>query len=260
MRGTPPGMPPQFRIETSGTELVHDGRIFRCFDKHIIEPGGPVWRADMFATGVMSADINSDLLDAANWTISNLLRFDYSKCHDQNLAGFGNGWLEGTLVPAPDGTLRELIRMHLKKPNKAGMLALSQDGRELSFDYRDGIIDFVGGDSRFIVRRDSKTGLYVTFSNAIKMEDNVPVTNRNCLSLSVSEDLRHWRLVRDVLVEDTGLTPTFSRQLTGFQYAAWHFDGDDIILLSRTAYRGANTFHNANRLTFHRFEQWRNWL
>ena len=38
------------------------------------------------------------------------------------------------------------------------------------------------------------------------------------------------------------------------------FDGDDIILLRRTAYRGAHNYHDANRLTFHRFENWRRFL
>ncbi|MBP5638446.1 MAG: exo-alpha-sialidase [Victivallales bacterium] len=261
MRGTPAGKPHQFRIETSGTELVYNGRVFKCFDKHIIDPGGPEWRADKFATGVMSADINSDLLDASNWTISNLLQFDYTKYNNPEIAGLGNGWLEGTLAPAPDGTLTELIRMHLKKYNKAGMLKLSNDGKELSFDYSNGIIDFIGGGSRFTVRRDPRTGLYVTFSNYVTMKDGEAITNRNRLCLAVSEDLQNWRIVRDALTDDTGLNWDMSIQLTGFQYCAWHFDGDrDIILLSRTAYRGANSFHNANRLTFHRFENWRNWL
>ena len=67
--------------------------------------------------------------------------------------------------------------------------------------------------------------------------------------------------MKDVLTDDTGMETEYSKMLTGFQYCAWHFDGDDdIILLSRSAYRGAHNFHDANRLTFHRFENWRNWL
>nr|MCR4574896.1 exo-alpha-sialidase [Lentisphaeria bacterium] len=73
--------------------------------------------------------------------------------------------------------------------------------------------------------------------------------------------LRNWRRVKDVLKDESGLPPQYSCKLTGFQYPAWQFDGDDdIILLSRTSYRGAHTFHDANRLTFHRFENWRKWL
>ena len=260
MRGTPAGEPHHYRIETSGTELVHDGILYKGFDKHIIEPDGPEWRADKFATGIISAKVDADLLDAASWTITDQLQFDYAKYSDNSVAGPGNGWLEGTPVPGPDGKIHELIRMHLLKPNKAGYLTLSDDRRSLAFDYRDGIIEFIGGESRFTVRRDSRTGLYVTFSNYVTEGEKFP-TKRNLLCLAVSEDLRHWRRVKDVLTDDTGLMLQYSAQLTGFQYCAWHFDGDeDIMLLSRTAYRGAHNFHDANRLTFHRFEHWRRWL
>ena len=260
MRGTPANEPHHYRIETSGTELVHNGILYKGFDKHIIEPGGPEWRADMFATGIISADIHSDLLDASNWTISEQLRFDYSKYSDSSVAAFGNGWLEGTPVPGPDGKIHELIRMHLQKPNKAGFLTLSDDRKSLDFNYQDGIIDFIGGASRFTVRLDGQTGLYVTFTNYVTEGDKFP-TNRNLLSLAVSKDLRHWRRVKDMLFDDTGLQPQYSALLTGFQYCAWHFDGpDDIMLLSRTSYRGAHNYHDANRLTFHRFENWRRFL
>ena len=237
LRGTPVCEPHHYRIETSGTELVHNGRIYKAYDFHPIIPGEPEWCAAKFETGIMSADISTDLLDASNWTLSNRVRFDAALYGNPDIAQPANGWLEGSPVPAPDGTIRDVIRMHLNKPNKAGMLTLSDDGRELSFDYKDGIIDFVGD------------------------KDCNDLSIRNILSLSVSHDLRHWRRVKDVLTDDTGMETEYSKMLTGFQYCAWHFDGDDdIILLSRSAYRGAHTFHDANRLTFHRFENWRNWL
>ncbi|WP_298645867.1 hypothetical protein [uncultured Proteiniphilum sp.] len=47
----------------------------------------------------------------------------------------------------------------------------------------------------------------------------------------------------------------------GFQYIDWQFEGDDIIFLSCTAYDdesgGANNNHDANFLTFHRIEDFR---
>jgi hypothetical protein len=48
--------------------------------------------------------------------------------------------------------------------------------------------------------------------------------------------------------------------LTGFQYVDWHFDGPDIIYLVRTAWRGAANFHDANRITFHVLEGFREHL
>ena len=62
---------------------------------------------------------------------------------------------------------------------------------------------------------------------------------RNRLSLSVSADLTTWTTVAPILWDDTGLAGTAdSRQYTGFQYADFHFDGDDLICAVRTAYRG----------------------
>jgi hypothetical protein len=42
----------------------------------------------------------------------------------------------------------------------------------------------------------------------------------------------------------------------------WQFDGgpdgaEDLVLALRTAYRGANTYHNSNRLTFKRVSSFR---
>jgi hypothetical protein len=38
--------------------------------------------------------------------------------------------------------------------------------------------------------------------------------------------------------------------LTGFQYVDWQFDGDDIIYLVRTAYRGAIRYHDSNWIIY----------
>lgn len=37
----------------------------------------------------------------------------------------------------------------------------------------------------------------------------------------------------------------------------WQFDGDDIMYAVRTAYRGAFSYHNANRLTFKRLTNYK---
>ena len=42
----------------------------------------------------------------------------------------------------------------------------------------------------------------------------------------------------------------------GFQYPSFLFDGDDILAVSRTAVNGAESFHNANFITFHRIRNY----
>lgn len=54
-----------------------------------------------------------------------------------------------------------------------------------------------------------------------------------------------------------GVSLADSVRFTGFHYVDWQFDGPDIIAAVRTAYRGAVSYHNSNRLTFRRFSNWR---
>ena len=59
-----------------------------------------------------------------------------------------------------------------------------------------------------------------------------------------------------LLKDDTGFTMNDSIKYTGFHYVDWQFDGTDIIMLVRTAYRGAVSYHNSNRLTYKRISNW----
>ena len=56
--------------------------------------------------------------------------------------------------------------------------------------------------------------------------------------------------MKRLMEDDSGLSPGDSIRLTGFQYADWQFDGDDILYLVRTAYRGALRYHDSNRIVY----------
>jgi hypothetical protein len=77
---------------------------------------------------------------------------------------------------------------------------------------------------------------------------------RNTLVVKSSPDLKHWTVHKVLLYH-----PDVEKH--GFQYVDWQFDGKDIIYLSRTAYDdeygGANNYHDANYLTFHRINNYR---
>ena len=94
------------------------------------------------------------------------------------------------------------------------------DGSHVSFDPGTGLIDMPGGMAKFSIRRHAETSAYTTLVN----ESNA------------------------------------SRLFTGFQYVDWQYYGDDIIYLARTAYRGAHTYNDSNRITFHRLEHFRQYL
>jgi BNR repeat-like domain len=257
-RAGPGRTSPNYHFGGATSVLVHNGRIYKALEDYLDIPNGPDWRPDRFKASVISAPVDADLLDAANWTVSNKILFDYKLLPDKSMAEAGNGWLEGTVVVAPDGNLKMLMRIHLKQPNKAAILSLSDDGKKLEFDYTTGVIDFIGGHSKFTVRRDPITGSYFTLTNYVS-DDKFP-NSRNTLILAVSDDLYNWRSLETLLSDDTGLEPEQSALSTGFQYPDWQFDGEDIIYLVRASYRGAHNYHDSNRITYHILKNFRSFL
>ena len=242
----------------------YNGRIWKAAEElYYNGTDKQMWQAPNFRSFVISASLDDDLMEASSWIRSNSVIFEEDKFPERLkhlLMGHdtwskGSGWLEGNVVAGPDGKLHNLIRVHLTEPNKAILMDLSDDGKTLTCNYEKAVIDFVGGWGRFIVKKDPVTDVYFTLSNYVVTGDNP--TNRNTLELAASEDLIHWYNLGTVLKDESGLNPDMSIQLTGFQYVDWRFDGDDIIYLSRTAYRGANSFHNSNRITYHVLKNFR---
>ena len=231
--------------------LEHGGRLYRAF-----EDCDPCRWPRGFQACVVSAPVDADLLDAESWRMSNKLPFDPSWVPEDWGELDNPGWLEGNIVPAPDGQLWNILRFNAAPlTGKAAIVKLGgDDGRRLSFDPVD-FIDFPGGASKFTIRRDPETGLYLTLAN--NNTDPAWPDQRNVLCLNSSPDLRHWRQASTLLTDDTDLSHEDSIRLTAFQYVDWHFDGADIIYLVRTAYRGAARFHDANRITYHVLKDFR---
>ena len=137
-------------------------------------------------------------------------------------------------------------------------MRIKDAGRRLSFDPDTGFVDLPGGHTKFTIRRDEQTGIYVTLSNGV--EDVEHPSNRAALSMYSSKDLWAWQHCKTLLADDSGLSWQDSARLTGFQYVDWQFDGEDILYLVRTAYDGAHNYHDANRITFHRLQGFRDLL
>lgn len=243
--------------------LVHGGRIYRAFE----DCTPRVWGRG-FKAFVISAPEDADLLDAANWTMSNKLAFDPAWVPAERWGGALNpGWLEGNCVAAPDGSVWNILRVNAEPmPDQAALVRVSDEGRRVSFDPENGFIDFPGGTHKFTIRRDPRSGLYLTLSNPAAGRFpsgngfiDVPflgVSRRNILTLCSSPDLRDWSVCATLLADDLPLDARESYEKTGFQYVDWHFDGEDIIYLARVGYDGSPNFHDSNRITFHRLRSY----
>ena len=248
-RGGPYRTPPNYHCAPVPVAL-HDGRIYRAFE----DMRGTRWGVD-FESLVISAPADADLLDARVWRMSNRLRFDPRWAPAEWGEVVGPGWLEGNVVETPAGELVNILRVHsAPAADRAAVVRVHDEGRRISFDPGSGFIEFPGGMTKFTIRRDPATGLYLTLSNN-NTDPRFPA-QRNVLCLNASEDLLHWRHVTTLLEDDQNLAWEDSVRLTGFQYVDWQFDGPDIIYVVRMAYDGAHNFHDANRVTFHRIEDY----
>ncbi|MHB0999898.1 MAG: sialidase family protein [Armatimonadota bacterium] len=226
------------------------GRLYRAF-----EDCTPLIWGPGFKSAVISIDENADLLDANNWVMSNKLPYDPS----WTPAGWESeapGWLEGNVLEAPNGELWNILRFNSKPTtDKAAIVKIHDEGRRVTFDPKTGFIDFPGGMSKFTIRRDPVTGIYLTFTN--NNTDRKWPNQRNILSLYKSDDLLHWIHVSTLMKDDDNLSYDESMRLTGFQYVDWHFDGDDIIYIVRTAYKVAANYHDSNRIVFCKLDDYR---
>jgi hypothetical protein len=249
--------------------LQHSSRLWMALEKH--EPHeGWCWNMQPF---VISAPIEANLLDASNWTVSEFYPIfnqswrsllvtekekENSRAQEHPNFMTTSGWLEGNVVATPNGEVVNILRVQEPyKGRSAAIVHVSPDGKSLTFDPENDFINFPGGCVKFTIRFDPISKLYWSLTNWIHPNDegkNAERT-RNTLALTGSPDLRDWTVRSIILRHPDSIN-------TGFQYVDWVFDDNDIIAASRTAFDdglgGPDNSHNANFLTFHRIENFRN--
>ncbi len=230
--------------------VIADGRIWRAYEDN----GGPAGWPGQYRAGLMSAPLGSDLLDAANWTYTNVLTSSTSWLPS---SGF-NGWLEGNAVVGRDGHVVDVLRVDVDagKPEYAA-IARAQNPTTLSFNSGGDIVPMSGGAKKFVIRYHAGTDAYWALADIVNQDNYDPAVKpgviRNTVALMRSDDLSNWTVDRIVLQDLSDVDHI------GFQYLDWQFDGNDVVAVSRTAYDdglgGADSAHNANFLTFHNFGQ-----
>ncbi len=211
------------------------------------------WRRG-FASGVVSIDVDADLMDPNNWVVTPFLPYDPTWLG--TIKGGNPNLLEGNIVVTPEGELVNFLRYHTAggEPDygKAIMLKVDKDHPDAPLRFGM-VVDFPGNMSKFTIRFDEESRRYYSLVNRVTIDW---VSQRNILTLISSVDLIHWKIERDILnYQDNNWPEDYTK--VGFQYADWIFDGDDILAVSRTAINGAYNHHNANHITFHRITNFR---
>lgn len=122
------------------------------------------------------------------------------------------------------------------------------------------LMPFPGGQMRFHVLYDDRTKLYWLLSSqttdSMTQPEALPEDRhglaseeRHRLVLHFSKNMVDWCFAGVVAV---GETPKHSRH-----YAAMDFDGEDLVILSRSGDDGAKNAHETNLITFHRVKNFR---
>ncbi len=183
-----------------------------------------------FESAIVWIDENADLLDSECWHISPFYPLEraVADTHDNKKGG-----IEGNLVLAPDGTLVNVLRY---ETNTALLLKADIRHPEKGFVF-DRTVEMPLAHTKFEIQQ--KDGVYYAVGNR-------PV-KRNILSLCTSRNLVNWELDRDIVNYSH-----MDENRVAFQYPAFIFDGDGMLILSRTAFGGARNFHDANYQTLHR--------
>ena len=217
--------------------IQHEGRLWRGVEEVVTD-----WPMRDLAVRVLSCPDDVDLLNARNWTLSESARYDRAWVPSDPK----QQWLEGNVVPTPDGGLVNMLRTVAGRQDRMARVRVSRDGKALSFDPNRDFVTMPGAGVKFTVRFDDVSGLYWSLVN--------PNCERHVLSLISSPDLKEWTVEAELL-------RAAREGMDGFQYPDWQFDGKDMIVASRTAfddeYGGPPRAHDANFLTFHRVHGFR---
>ena len=186
--------------------------------------------------GVMSIDKDADLLVPENWTVSELY---YPKDVDPYQC------IEGNIIDGPNGVVNMLRTMY---SGVSLMMNVDTSNPENSMYAPKKVTNFpLSAVSKFEVMQDPVTKQYIAVGNDYRY-------GRKLLVMAYSNDLNDWKIA----VEIAGSKETESRSI--FSYPSFIFDGEDLLVLSRTGYNGHINSHDTNMITFHRVVNFRLYL
>ena len=208
------------------------------------------WAIGGHAMMCASAPKDSDLLDPKSWRFGHPVEYD--KNWPGTAPGDSLGCLEGCMIKTPEGELYDFMRYEIGRctPSygKAVLMKADVSDPEKSLQFCK-VVSFPGNHSKFEIVYDPDSESYYSIVSYLCEEHK---TGRNWLALLRSKDLEHWEKIRDIY-KYTNL----SEEEVGFQYVSFIIDGNDILLLSRTAFNHANNYHNSNYSTFDRIKNFR---
>lgn len=225
------------------------------------------WPAS-YRAHVLYARQDVDLMDPNSWYLTNPTAFEPKVMIPEWMPDpvVQGGFLEGNVVEAPNGSIKLLLRcLFSDSLNRQYTLEWAcafdvqgigeNDGARLRWR---GLVPMPGGGNKFFIKKSQVSptdgeARYLALSNPSIDRYGSNFDVRNKLVLLQSTDLFHWDVGQTLLTPSDGLEWDESIWQTGYHYASMDFDGDsNLLIIVRTAYDGANSYHNSNYITFKR--------
>ena len=213
---------------------------------NVVVTDGRIWKAVPGITeklSLVSAPVDADLLDPASWTVAQ---------GSSNAEGEGTIHLEGVTVLARNGSVIHVAPAELPGSGDGGVALIYSNGpNATTFNSRVG----AGGGYTELVQHgkfsmvfDAESDRYWSITNTAEARP------RHILGLYSSYDFSAWRYHGEVIRGP-------SSHFNGFQYPDFIVHGDDIVLVSRTAWEDSEgqppRWHDGNIMSFHRVKDFR---
>lgn len=249
----------RFRRDFSYEEAHFDFGCGWTSPNTILEHCGRIYQA--LGTAAISAPCDADLLRRESWTVSSSLQPILTREWFLRESGEPEAKrftvMEGNMLEGPDGRIYNIMRIESQPAaGYAAILQLTEDGKVyLPVERCHSLLHFPTSVSKFVIRRDEKTGKYFSLTSV----KTIPHfgDQRSILSLVWSEDLFTWHTAEILLVDREMMNPVCSAYAHSFQYVDFAFDGDDIIMAVREAAGRTNIWHDGTHITFYRVRDFR---
>ena len=221
--------------------------------------GGRLWLAS--GTAAFSAPLGADLLQASAWSRTRGVPGDKSSW----LGGRFKLWSEGQIVASPQTGV--VLLPKVGGLPWTGRIQLQGPSARPRFDPERDFAHLPGAEKKFGAAYDPVSRKFYALTNPVldrhsrKTWDGElpappkPALVRNAAAIYTSTDLRTWELDRIFLYHPNA-------RGVAFQYLNFEFEGEDLLIVSRTAYC-VNLFwppprgHDSNLMTFHRIKDFR---
>jgi streptogramin lyase len=233
---------------SSTTGLLRDGDYGGTANTPVIY-NGRLWLGQ--GARVMSAPVDADLLNASSWTLSNNLPQNTSW-----LNGTFTFWSEGQVVASPQTGV--VLLPKVGELPKSALIKVNAATGNVSFDPAD-FINLPGGEKKFGAQYDPVSQKFYVLDNPVLPAHAndpkwTPALIRNTAAVLSSKDLRHWDVEKLFLY-------SANVDYEGFQYLNFAIDGNDLAVISRTAFDVGGTKpprgHDSNLMTFHTIKDFR---